>query len=161
MMHCSQGHPRAQLSIFHQLKSAWCWCGRPQRHCGTSAGPGEQGQLLHSLIYFCSSCGVLKVSYTLAANSFTWSFINKSWNHRERRGEDERPDLLSFFCPDGELIRVKVGVRGYVGMVRIRSESYPGPPKTEDERCVFLPGWSDWESRCRWCWSARSWWGWS
>lgn len=45
---------------------------------------GRTGQLLHFLAYFCSSCGVLKVSYTLAANSFTWSFINKSWNQREQ-----------------------------------------------------------------------------
>lgn len=46
--------------------------------CGFCPSPRPLPPPPPPVFHFCSSCGVLKVSYTLAANSFTWSIISKS-----------------------------------------------------------------------------------
>lgn len=73
-MHCSQ-QPQCPAAGRTGM-SGWTL----QRH-QTEEGPASSSPtcfLLFLTDHFCSSCGVLNVSYTMAANSFTWSFSSRS-----------------------------------------------------------------------------------
>lgn len=86
-MHVCQGCPQGQAfrNAVTDRRSCRKWRRKVEQEVWTNSPsflPTSPSISSHGVCYFCNSCGVLKVSYTFPANSFTWSFISKSWEGR-------------------------------------------------------------------------------